>query len=278
MKNELMPLSNIPSLDEMKALEIIVKHAVDSRYLDKIGGFSGAFAIAIYAREMGIPLMSALFGGVRPVLGKVEIAPQMMNALIRRAGHSIKTIEHSDLVCKMIGKRKDTGEEMPSNFSIEDDKRAQIYKGAWLTYPKNMVYKSAMSNLAKWLFPDVIGMSYVEGELDEDFLKEKPQGSIGLVSSEPEATQVEIIDSKPPEMTLDDFVAKMNAIVPSFTGHPRLMEYIEFKSSQSKNPPKFSRVCEQALNIGDRFVKGFEDWLKAQAELETYADQALAQS
>ena len=159
--------SLIPTSDELRAIELIVKNAVDSKYFDKVGGLPGAFSIAMYAREMGLPIMNCLFGGIRPVLGKIEIAPQLMNAMIRKSGHMLQTKQHTNELCTIYGKRRDTGEEMTVTFTIEDAKRAKIYKpgGAWETYPKNMTYKSALANLARWLFADVIGMAMVEGEI-----------------------------------------------------------------------------------------------------------------
>jgi RecT family len=189
---EIMSKELIPAHDEMKTIELMAKHAIDSKHLEKIGGFPGAVAIALYARELGVPIMSALYGGIRPVLGKVEISPQMMNALIRKAGHNLQTKCHTNETCCIWGKRKDTAEEMLSTFSIQDAKIAGIYKsgGAWEKYPKNMIYKSAISNLAKWLFPDVIGMSYVEGEI------EKPEDEIQQSIIEGITESVDIVSNK----------------------------------------------------------------------------------
>jgi len=160
----------LPNPDEMKLLELVVKHAVDSKYFDKIGGVAGAFSIAMYAREMGLPLMASLFGGIRPVLGKVEIAPQMMNAMILRAGHTVEVIEHNYDKCTIRGTRKDTGKSLDSSFTMEDAKKAKIIKqgGAWETYGRNMLYVRALANLARWHFADVLGMAYVEGELSHE--------------------------------------------------------------------------------------------------------------
>lgn len=170
--------------EEFELMSSLCKMAVDSKYFkDTIGGFAGAFCIALYAKEMGLPLMQCLFGGVRSVKGRVEISPQMMNAMIRNRGHILKTIEHTESKCTIHGKRIDTGEDMPVSFTIDDAKKAGIYQEAWLKYPKNMVYKSALSNLARWLFPDVIGMAYVEGEIEGSDINKKT-GEISLAEAE----------------------------------------------------------------------------------------------
>lgn len=193
MSKELMN-SIMPSVDEMKILEAIVKYGIDSKFLEKIGGFAAAMSIALYAHEMGLPIMTCLFGGVRSVLGRVELSPQMTNALIRKAGHLLETIDHDETKCIIRGKRKDSGEEMTVTFTIEDAKRANNYKGAWITYPRNMTYKSALSNLGKWLFPDVIGMAYVEGEISDaqPFDKDQHKKETLLVANTPQQKPMEI--------------------------------------------------------------------------------------
>lgn len=267
--NSIVNISTFPTREELHVIETIVKHAVDSKYFDKIGGISGAMAIALFAREMGLPLMACLFGGVRPVLGKVEIAPQMMNAMIRSRGHVLRTIEHNDQVCKLVGKRKDTGEEMTSSFAIEDAKRAGIYKGAWLTYPKNMVYKSALSNLAKWLFPDVIGMSYVEGEIERgEFVEEIAGDHSMLIQPQPK-----IVDPAPKEvatdLTIDEFCITLRG-----KGHPDFMglgldAYLyELSNKKGGKPIPIQKVMEQALKMPDKFMKSYNEWYLVQQELE----------
>lgn len=243
----------IPTNEEIKAIEIMCKHAVDSRFLEKIGGFAGAFSIAMYAREMGLPIMSSIFGGIRPVLGKVEIAPQLMNAMIRNRGHFLQTKLHTNDACTIYGKRKDTGEDMTVSFTIEDAKRAKIYKGAWETYPKNMTYKSALSNLAKWLFPDVIGMSYVEGELDEDFNK-KDAAKFDIPKEL--SSEVETINVIQEEM---DY---MSALKNKYSQHDPILihEYCEVMASKKELPAKaFAKECLKNSALFDNY---FGRWLE----------------
>lgn len=165
--------SMLPTPEELKVLEAIVKYGVDSRFLEKLGGndkergIAAAMSIALYAREMDLPVMSCLFGGVNLIGGKPELSPQMENAIIRKSGHILKTIAHDDTKCTIYAKRRDTGEEMTVTATIDDAKRAGIYKNAWTTYPRNMLYKTALSNLAKWLFADTVGIAYVEGEISD---------------------------------------------------------------------------------------------------------------
>lgn len=168
----------IPTQAEITAIEVMAKQAVESKFIEKLGGFAGAFSIAMYARELNVPIMSALFGGFSNIMGKITIAPQLMNAMIRRAGHKLK-IDSNDQRSIIIGTRKDTGETCEVSFSLEDARKAGLIKanGGWEKYPSDMCFARALSRLARRLFPDVIGMAYVEGELEDAEVEEAKEGS-----------------------------------------------------------------------------------------------------
>lgn len=258
----------VPGDKEMESINLMVKHAVDSKYFDKIGGLAGAFSIAMYAREMGLPIMSSLFGGIRPVLGKVEIAPQLMNAMIRKAGHFLQTKSHTNDQCTIYGKRKDTGEEMTVVFSVEDAKRAKIFKsgGAWETYPKNMVYKSALANLARWLFPDVIGMAYVEGEINENEEVENKKNETIESSS----------DVKPSEFTSDEIQSQFKEKFKEIENMDYdLAEFIEFTAKKSTNKTVVD-VMKYALASVDRFTKSYLAWVEKKKPVEETSAEEIS--
>lgn len=158
----------VPSGDEMNTLSVMAEHAFKSKFCEKLGGPSAIFTIMARAREIGMPILEAVMGGMNIIQGKVEISPRAMNAMIRRAGHKLEILECNALKCAIRGTRKDTAETLLVVYTIEDAKRANIYKGAWITYPDDMNFKSALSKLARRLFPDIISTSYVEGEIAED--------------------------------------------------------------------------------------------------------------
>lgn len=201
----------IPSNEEIKAIEVMSKNAVESKYFEKLGGYSGIFSIAMYAREMGLPVMSALFGGMHNVLGKVQISPQLMNAMIRKAGHRMD-IQSDDTKCTITGTRKDTGEKCTVSFSVEDARKAGIYKagGGWEKYPSDMCFARAMSRLARRLFPDVIGMSYVEGEIEEESTIRKNR-----IDDQPSVRKNSALENSSPEQKPVIEEAKCEVIEPT---------------------------------------------------------------
>lgn len=131
-------------------------------------GETGIFAIVQKAKALKLNPMDALNGGMYYVQGKVEMSSNMMIQLVRQAGHSVTKDKRSDdTVCILHGKRRDNGDTWTESFSIEDAKRAGIYKNTWQKFPRNMLFARALSNLARQLFPDVIGGCYVEGEISQ---------------------------------------------------------------------------------------------------------------
>ena len=164
----------IPTNEEIKGIETMAKYACDSKFFNNLGGASGIFSIMMYAKEIGIPPMQAVMGGMHNIQGKIQVSPALMNSMIRRAGHKLE-IDSTDARCIIKGTRKDTGETCTVSFSVDDARKANIYKagGGWEKYPSDMCFARAISRLSRRLFPDVIGVSYVEGEIQEEAANKK---------------------------------------------------------------------------------------------------------
>lgn len=158
---------SIPSDHEMMVYTTMAKQAVSSKMYRGIGDESGVMMIMLSARELGIPPMQALNGGINIINGKVEISARMISALIRKAGHKISVKNSTNDVCVIVGERCDNGESITSSFSVEDAKRAGIFRsgGGWTKFPKDLCFARALSRLSRQLFSDVIGIGYAEGEI-----------------------------------------------------------------------------------------------------------------
>jgi len=157
----------MPSQHEMMVFQTMAKSAVESKMYKGIGDQAGVMMVMLAARELGIPPMQALNGGINLINGKAEISARMMSALIRKAGHTIAVKDSTDISCTLVGKRKDTGETLAASFSVADAQKAGLIKpsGGWVKCPKDMCFARALSRLARQLFSDVIGIGYVEGEI-----------------------------------------------------------------------------------------------------------------
>lgn len=157
----------LPSQHEMEVFRTMAKGAVQSRMYK--GDESSVIMIMLAARELGIPPMAALNGGLHLIQGKVEISARMMSALIRKAGHSLILKESTDEKCVLVGIRKDNQDTFEASYTIHDAHKAGLVKsgGGWVKFPKDMCFARALSRLSRQLFSDVIGIGYVEGEIVE---------------------------------------------------------------------------------------------------------------
>lgn len=154
-------------IDEIQETRVLVDSLLKTKHYQRLGP-EGIFAIIQKAKAINVNPLDALNGGMYYVQGKVEMSAFMMNQLIRQAGHSIsKDSKSDDTQCILHGKRADTEDTWTEIFSINDAKRAGIYREGtgWTKYPRNMLFARALSNLARMLFPDVIKGCYIEGEI-----------------------------------------------------------------------------------------------------------------
>lgn len=129
-------------------------------------GEEGIFAVVQKAKSIGLNPLDALNGAMYYVQGKVELSANTMNYLIRSKGHSITKDAKSDkTICILHGKRADNGDTWTSSFSIDDAKKAGIYRNNWEKYTEDYLFARALTRLARQLFPDVTKGSYIEGEI-----------------------------------------------------------------------------------------------------------------
>lgn len=158
----------IPTDHEIAVFQTMAKQAVGSKLYRGIGDEFAVMTIMLAARELDIPPMAALNGGINIINGKTEISARMMAALIMRRGHSIQVMESTTENCILKGSRSN-GQTALESFTIHEAQNAGLIKdgGGWKKWPKDMLYARALSRLARRLFPDVIGMGYIEGEIKE---------------------------------------------------------------------------------------------------------------
>jgi hypothetical protein len=169
-----MSISLIPNKEDFTTLEAIAQHAAESKFFNNLGGKPGIFLIALYAREMGVSPMTAVFGGFVSIQGKITMSAELMNSLIRRAGHKMHIQKCDATECVIAGERADTKETATVSFTIDEARKAGLVKagGAWDKYAADMLFARCLSRLRRRLFPDVATRAYVEGEIEEE--KPKP--------------------------------------------------------------------------------------------------------
>lgn len=124
-------------------------------------------ACVLYGQELGLGPMQAL-NSIHVIEGRAAASPELMRALVAKAGHRIDVTENTNEVCVMKGTRHDTGAEATVRWSLDDAKNANLTgKDNWRKYPRAMLAARATSELCRLLFPDVIaGLSYTAEEVE----------------------------------------------------------------------------------------------------------------
>jgi len=154
-----------PVLNEIAQTQNLCAQLMKTPHYAKMGA-EGIFAITQKAKSIGMSPLDALNGGMYFVKGKVEMSGQSMLAIIRSKGHSVSMDPKStDTKVIMYGKRCDNNDSWRVEFSIEDSKAQGIYQNQWIKMPKVMCMWRCVSQLARFLFSDVIKGIYVQGEI-----------------------------------------------------------------------------------------------------------------
>jgi len=123
------------------------------------------FAAVLYGEELGLGPMQSL-NSIHVIEGKPSMAPELMRALVFKAGHRIdvKTCMNDEVI--LFGRRADSGSEATVRWTMKDAQNAGLAgRGAWKTYPRAMLLARATSELCRMLFADVVaGLSYTPEE------------------------------------------------------------------------------------------------------------------
>lgn len=162
------------SLDEVQKIAEICKILAQSQFYQKMGP-GGVLGIWLTAKELGLPVMTCLNGGLYTFDGKVTMSAQLMNMLIVNAGHRADVLKLDDTICEIRFVRRDRkkGEGDTFNYSFDlkkAEKGGLLSKDNWKKNPRDMLFSRCLSGGARKFMPDVLMNCYVFGEIiDENF-------------------------------------------------------------------------------------------------------------
>lgn len=136
-------------------------------------------ACILYGEEVGLGPMQSL-NGIQVIDGRPGASPELMRALVGRAGHELKLEEHTDERCTLWGRNKTTGATATVTWDISRAVTAQLCtikdgkpyarskegrRLPWETYPASMLLARATSQLCRAIFAEVVkGLSYTPEE------------------------------------------------------------------------------------------------------------------
>lgn len=169
----------------------VAEYIAQTEFVPKgLRGRAPAVAAAILTgREVGLPPMTAM-AHIDVIEGVPTMDPEMMRALVLRAGHELRFTEMTKTRCVVVGRRKDEAEATLVTFTIDEAREMGLAgKKNWREQPQNMLVARATSRICRLLFPDIIGgLSYTPEEI---------LGTVETESAEPEVAQSTATSSTP---------------------------------------------------------------------------------
>lgn len=185
---------NFPVLME-QAQALAKSSIIPSHFRNKPGDVVAAMLLG---QELGLGPMATM-SHVVVINGNASLNAEGKVALVRKHGHSISG-ESGPQRARVIGRRKDTGDEMTVEWTMEMAQRANLVKpGPWKQYPEAMLWSRAVSQLCRMLFPDVLaGLSYTPEEV-ESFTQ--AEGRPAGVNEDGEVVDAEVVPEAPPATT-----------------------------------------------------------------------------
>jgi hypothetical protein len=155
---------SFPMAQELQQLGDVCKALAACPFYQKLG-YGGIMAIFLTAKELNLPPMVCLNGGMYTFSGQVTLSAQLMHMMIINAGHRVKIIEMTTEKCKLNFIRSN-GDHNTYEFTVEEAQKAgYLGKTNWKTHLKDMLYARALSGGARKYFPDAIMGAYVQGEM-----------------------------------------------------------------------------------------------------------------
>jgi hypothetical protein len=192
------------------------------------------FAAVLYGEELGLGPMQSL-NSIHVIEGKPSMAPELMRALVFKAGHRIdvKVCMNDEVI--LYGCRADSGSEATVKWTMKDAQNAGLAgRGAWKTYPRAMLLARATSELCRMLFADVVaGLSYeppvfIEKPTTIPNQPEPPVEAVVETSWEEafpgsDIVDAEIIEDQRPETVYPEEIADPNMATPKQIGMARAL-------------------------------------------------------
>lgn len=263
MQNEIK-IFEMPKGQELQDLISFCKVMGECPFYRKLGA-GGVMSILLSAKELGLPFMACLNGGMHNIEGKVSLSAQLMNALLLKNGHTIDLVELNEERCTINFKRKGESKSYPYTYSFEEAKKAgYLGKNNWKSHLKDMLYCRALSGGARKFMPDSLLGCYVHGEIisasqqdDQDVYFEpvEPDESVENLPVQPEP-QAQIEQAKPENF--GKFVAQHN-LLDETTEKAKYVHAVVETSNKD-----WEEVVTYAVQNEARFLEAFEKWNASQ--------------
>lgn len=244
----------MPKGQELGDLISFCKVMSESPFYKKLGP-GGVMSIILTAKELNLPMMPCLNGGMHNINGCVSLSAQMMNSLILLNGHSADLGHLDETRCTIHFKRAGSDKIIPYTYTYEDAKKAcYLGKDNWRHHLKDMLYCRCLSGGARKVMPDALMGCYIHGEMVNDDVQIMPDENL----------TINIKDEQPPEVKPEQIEFVKNKGFDEFAkehdlfGECKKARFVREIAKTSKKTA--SEIINIALENQERFDLGFEKW------------------
>lgn len=171
-------------MEEMNKLIELCRILATAPFYQKLGP-GGVLAIYLTAREMNLPPMFCLNGGLHNIEGKVVLSGQLINMMLVNAGWDIEFLELNETCCHLRFHYPNGKRFQEFKYTIEDAKKAGYFgveaiddknnkywkrkpKENWIYHTLDMLFNRCITSGGRKFAPTVLGNCYGVGELDGD--------------------------------------------------------------------------------------------------------------
>lgn len=259
---------SMPVGQEMDQIISVCKVLATCPYYQKLGP-GGVLAIYLTAREMNLPLMMCLNGGMYTFSGLVSLSAQLMNMLIVNAGHRADVLHLDEKGCKIRFWRCDRPKDnctFEYEYTIEMAAKAgYLGKDNWKKSPKDMTFSRCLSGGARKFMPDVIMNAYAIGELGEE------DGSIPTAMPDLSTRSIEGHKSQeePPKAIEQEKTEGYEEFCQKHLCEDEKVAYVR-KIAQATNKTE-AQIINSAVSNEAGFLTAFNKWKAGQQNVEKRA-------
>ena len=157
--------AGLPGKEEFAQICSIIDQIADTPFVPSglRGNRPAILACLLTRREHGVPMMEAT-QEIYMVDGRPCPSAKLMNALVRRAGHSIQGEVASEKAA-VRGRRADNGDQDEATLTIEMARRVGLLnRPSWQRYPEAMLW----ARVASWLCRRLLAaLAYTPDDADD---------------------------------------------------------------------------------------------------------------
>lgn len=160
------------STDEMVGLIKVSENLFNSGLFPNVKSPSGAFAIVLYGREIGVAAMTAL-NNISIIQGKPACNSTLMLTKALQSGVKVEVLIETEEGCKLLMQREGRPDYI-SEFTMNEAKQAGLVRpgSGYEKYPKDMLFARAVTRGLRRIAPDVIlGLYSIEEMTQGQYLK-----------------------------------------------------------------------------------------------------------